>query len=202
MPNGGELAKTVKELRDLLKQFLGVLLDARHGFDSVLEKLQEKQKVDLLEILPGTTPESMDERECFYSNEPTKHGSDDPSETWLFITTQGELKRKNSPGGSNDIFIANMCLVAVYSFWEDWYRGEIERALHLQKNGIKAPIFGDVRWIRHSIVHHRGVAVPEIEKCEVLRWFKPGEKIEITMDQFRDLCVRINQYLDDLVRGI
>ena len=47
----------------------------------------------------------------------------------LHETTIGEYKRRNEDGGQNWVFLANVCLVGIYQYWEDHFRKEIASAL-------------------------------------------------------------------------
>ena len=188
----------VEEMRDVIKQVFGIVLDARQGFHHVITTTEQAQAYALREI-PRTTVETLDRSQYFYGDGPPEHHPDDPAAPWLHETTQGELKRRNLPGGLNDMFIGNMGLVAIYTYWEDHYRGQIASALGKDKNDVAAPVFGDIRLIRNSIVHHRGIALDEIERCEVLRWFREGAQISISTDQFRQLSSEVNGFLDALL---
>jgi hypothetical protein len=156
----------------------------------------------LLGKIPGATSQTLDESQYSYGDGPPEHHPEDPAAPWLHSTTQGELKRRNLAGGLNDVFIANMCLVAIFSYWEDHYRAHIARAMGRAKNDLKAPVFGDIRLIRNSIIHHRAIALAEIEHCEVLRWFMEGASIAISTDQFRQLASEVNKFLDNLIEEV
>lgn len=190
MQNSNELQRVVEEFREVLKQIFGILLDARAGFHHIVEtteKLQAKYQ-------------TSDSAPYIYNAGPPTHHPDDPSAPWLHKTTQGDLKQRNLREGLNDGFIGNMCLVALFSYWEDYYRGKIATTLGKSRESILVPVFGDIRLIRNSIVHHQAIALPEIERCEVLKWFSRNEAITISTDQFRELAKTVNQYLDDLLQ--
>jgi hypothetical protein len=185
-------------MRDVIKQVFGIILDARQGFHRVITMTEQAQAIALREI-PGSTVESLDQSQYFYADGPPQHHPDDPTAAWLHETTQGELKRRNLPGGLNDIFIGNMALVVIYTYWENHYRAQIASALGTNKNNVSASVFGDIRLIRNSIVHHRGIALAEVERCEVLKWFREGAEISISTDQFRQLSREVNGFLDTLL---
>ena len=85
----------------------------------------------------------------------------------------------------------------IYNYWEDHYRQQIAEALgHDSKNDLKAPIFGDLRHLRNSILHHRGIALAELEGCELLRWFHEGDPIVITEQMFDEMVTHLRSYLD------
>lgn len=188
----------VTELREVIKRIFGTLLDARLGFHLLLEKTDELRRFSASRV-SGATAESMEAAPFLYGDGPPTHPPDDPSAPLLHRTTLGELKRRNRPDGPHEIFVANMCLVTLYAFWEEEYRDRVATALGCSRNSLQVPVLGDLRRIRHSIVHHRGVALPEIEKCEVLRWFKEGDDIAISIEQFRTMTALIDSWLGALL---
>jgi hypothetical protein len=96
------------------------------------------------------------------------------------------------------VFLANMCIVNLFQLWEDHYRGRLASALDVQKNDLKVAVFGDLRVLRNAIIHSLGIATPQVAKCEVLRWFKPGDPIEPTKEQMRSMTDVIYAYVDSL----
>jgi hypothetical protein len=193
-----ELEAVVEEMRDVIKQVFGILLDARQGFHH-LTATMERVQASLVGTVHGATIQTLDESQYSYSDGPPQHHPDDPGAPLLHNTTQGELKLRNRRGGQNDVFFGNMCLVAIFTYWEDHYRAQIAKALGREKNDLKAPVFGDIRLIRNSIIHHREIALADIERCEVLRWFSKGEGIAISTDQFRQLASEVNKFLDKMI---
>ena len=87
----------------------------------------------------------------------------------------------------------------VYALWEYPHRadlklsceveGELANALNPELKFIRPRItpMGDLRHIRNDLVHKGGVAsVDETGKCQVLKWFKPGEQILLNTDHVLD----------------
>lgn len=162
----------------------GVYLDGTMGFEQMRRLLVDGQ-THARACLQATEPEKatseyLDGIEFLY-------GTGDPNTPEARIQhrcTQGEYKARNAKGGANHAFLANVCLVMLYQFWEDRYRGEIAQALGRRKNQIALPVMGDLRILRRSIIHHAAMALPEVEKCEVLRWFRRGQPIALSAEQF------------------
>ena len=71
------------------------------------------------------------------------------------------------------------------------FRNKIAIGLGLKPNDLQDHIMGDLRNFRNSIIHHAGVALPNIVKCEKLIWFSPGE------ENFLD-----NDKMDHLIREV
>jgi hypothetical protein len=51
----------------------------------------------------------------------------------------------------------------LYQYWDDKYRGSIEKAARLPKDSIKSNVWGDIRNLRRSIIHKRGIAIDDVE---------------------------------------
>jgi hypothetical protein len=91
-----------------------------------------------------------------------------------------------------------MCLISIYQYWEDYYRNKIAELLEKKKNDLKEPIMGDLRLLRISIIHHKAIALPEIENCTLLRWYQEGDEIFINEEQFREIIKHIHAYIKKL----
>lgn len=52
---------------------------------------------------------------------------------------------------------------------------------------LAIPVLGDLRRLRKSIDHHNGIALPEVEKCEVYKWFNKDDAIDFTHEQMIEL---------------
>ena len=172
----------------------GVYFDGSRGFNLVY-----RQQLDIRDWLihtQGYDGETADAIAFKYG-----HGDpESPDAITLHSVSHGELTDRNLRGGENWIFLANVCLVSIYQYWEDRYRGEIAAAWDKQKDDVRVPIMGDLRHYRHSIIHRAGFAVPEVARCEVIRWFDPGERIELTEEHMRTLMFRISEGLVELLQ--
>ena len=79
--------------------------------------------------------------------------------------------------------IGQQWVVGVYTAWEEHFRARFAAADGKTKAEKTWPIGGDLRLLRHDIVHHRGVATStNTGKCAVLRWFEAGDQILVTQE--------------------
>jgi hypothetical protein len=193
------LGQHVAELRAVLEGVVGLYHDARSGFHLTRDRLIKTQQQIIAQHPDNqelNSTEVLDTKRHFY-------GKGEPwadSSLVQHVSTQADFKRRNAPDGDNHRLIGSLCVVAFYNYWEDHYRELISRDLgHTSKTDLKAPIFGDLRRLRKSIVHHRGVALKEIEACELLKWFREGEVIFISEPQFDELVGHIRAFLDTLL---
>ena len=105
----------------------------------------------------------------------------------LHRSTMGDILRRLNADGDDYRLAANVCIVMIYQWWEDEYRGRIADYLQRPKSDIRCDIMGDLRHFRASIVHKNGVAIDEVNRCKILTWFKPGEIILVTRERFKEL---------------
>lgn len=91
--------------------------------------------------------------------------------------------------------MANMCIVDIYQYWEEHYRKSISDALGVGKNDIKSNILGDLRYLRQSILHHRGICITKKEKFKILKFFDKDEPIKITSRMMDKIITIIRENL-------
>lgn len=183
------------EFYRVVDSIYGVYLDSVRGFHLVQrEHIKEQQWT--IKMLGKTDPklakvEYLDRLAMIYGKgDPNKPG-------WVELhrCSQAELKARNEEGGANQKFVANMCLVSIYQYWEDHYRKEIAGVLG-KKSDIQSDIMGDIRLLRDSIVHHEAVGKKKVEKCKVLTWFKKGDEIFIDRKKFEEVIFHIYNYIE------
>lgn len=192
-------------MNDILSDFeyvvtsiLGVYLNTIGGYRLCLKELianQEKQLRQLRRTNPKlASVEFLDSTPGQYS----EGNPNIPGAKVLFECSLGEHKKRNSSGGLNYRIIGNMCVIVIYQYWEDYFRVEIARNLGREKNDISSDIMGDLNLLRRSIIHHRSVALKEIENCRLLRWFKEGDEIFIDEDKFKDIVSYIKAFIQTM----
>ena len=187
----------IAEYFRLVNAIFGAYLAINVSLNEAVQTLEHQQKESLK--TDKTTIEYLDEQFSIMSeidpNEPTPYP--DPEHV-LHMCSQGGFKKKNAPGGENQIMAANMCIVMMYTYWEDLYRKKIADAAGLKdKEDVKNEIMGDLSILRNSIIHHNGVVIAN-KKCKILTWFKPGDKINIDLGQFTEIKRQIEKGLSEL----
>lgn len=189
----GESKKVLHEFLLLSRDLVGVYFDATVGFYRNrigLEKDQLRMFEKFHKNDPNYTLEQLDDA-------PYMYGEGDPNVSMPEIfhySIQKEYKQRNSEDGKNYQFIGNMCLITIYQYWEDFYRGELAKSYSIEKDELKSDLFGDIRLIRHSIIHHNSVALEEIVRCKILKWFSPGDKIFIDKAKLLEVIKNIQHF--------
>ncbi len=170
------------EFEEIVNMIVGVYTDATIGFDIYQSRLRE--------IEPNSSPST---RLSYGDTNP-----DSPGAKVEHSAPFAEVISRNTKAGNNFRFIGNMCLISIYQYWEDYYRNKIAELLGKEKNELKEPIMGDIRLLRISIIHHKAIALPTIEKCTLLKWYKEGDEIFITKKQFQEIIEHIRAYIKQL----
>lgn len=190
--------ESVNEFEKVVDYIYGVYLDSTTGYDKLREWFETNQKDSLL-TLKETHPELasidyLDSVHMIYG----KGDPNTPEAVELHRCTQKEYKDRNKDGGANFQFLGNMALVSLYQYWEDFHRGQVANELGIKRNDLRAPIMGDLRLMRISIIHHAGIALKDIEKCEVLKWYKVNDSIFIDKTKFEDVIFHVKNMLNEL----
>ncbi|WP_137169408.1 hypothetical protein [Marinomonas sp. FW-1] len=104
-----------------------------------------------------------------------------------------ECIEKCKEGGSFSNEIRKSLLCTMYSLWDELYRHRVAAASNIEAKNLVCPLMGDLRKIRHCIIHNKSI-VPEVGIIfEVLDWQLSPGKLEITHEHFLDF--------NDAVRG-
>ncbi|MBL0906877.1 hypothetical protein G5645_02620 [Pectobacterium carotovorum] len=107
-----------------------------------------------------------------------------------------DIKELVNRCGKNGLFTTELTkalLGMIYSVWDEFYRHKIAEAYGCEPDEVFCPLMGDLRKIRHCIMHHKSIVNDNGLKFEYLNWvFHPGPLI-ITYEMFREL--------NDAIRG-
>jgi hypothetical protein len=126
--------------------------------------------------------------------------------------TLGEAKARNAPNGGNFVILGQMSIVSFYDFWNEYLRREFVIAIgQLNRNEQNREVvqwrlrehashdlWGDLRHLRTSIVHHLGVATDDVARCKLIKWFKPGDEILITPEYMRAIFLALLKYRNQM----
>ena len=76
----------------------------------------------------------------------------------------------NAVAGSNEQHHARAAIAFLYAYWDEEVRPALARALKVGTNEIASDIFGDLRLVRHAVLHNKGVLTqPAHQKLKVIR---------------------------------
>jgi hypothetical protein len=189
----------IDEFEDVVTSIYGVYLMSTQGFSLLIKHLTDIQH-ETINKFKTTSPELASTQ--YLDSTSYIFGKGDPklhTLTKLYSCTQREYKERNSERGINAHFVGNMCVIAIYQYWEDYFRQKIAKFLNISnKNGLTSDIMGDLKILRRSIIHHRGIALNEVENCKLLRWFKKNDEIFIDKDMMEVIISQVKSYLQTL----
>lgn len=165
----------------------GSYFDAIYGISKLKEFIEQAQHES--SVISGLTLDELDEKDFVYGNKaPWESGA-----IALHRISQGEIKSRNQKNGENSLFLGEMAIVTIFQFWEDEFRSMIASELNIEKNSVKDDLIGDLRLIRHDIIHHGGYAEKEIEKYKQLVWFNQGDRIIINEDRINEIVAKLRE---------
>lgn len=181
----------VKALDDLY----GLYLDAITGFVSLGDELEKSQRTASAQLQMSL--DSLDQLAMFIGRgNPNKPGS-----VLYHATTQGQYKDRNAKDGPNAIYMAQVLVVLIYEYWENVHRHRIASAIGLQNSSdLKTPIMGDIRLLRHDILHRQGIVDKvTVSKLQVVQGLQPGGRVELSEVQVESLVRAVKAGLDALI---
>ena len=190
-----KLCSTVEEYVISVDELYGHYLDSTTGFGENYRRMVEGQERSRALIkLPKDA--DLDAAAHFIG----RGNPNDPSNRLLHKTTQGEFKRRNAPGGRNHVRATQLLIVLLYTFWEH-YRKKLAASLGLkQTDELEIPLLGDLRLLRHDVVHHRAIVTKEtVTKLVVLRVFQAGAEIILPEEAVETLVRKIKGSMDELL---
>ena len=185
-------------------------LDAVVGFDLVRGHVMEEQK-QARSFVQGTdldSEEFQDTRMFTY----TGILSEEFCTSGIHRATQGEVKARNKIDGENYTTLGQLCVVSFCAFWNDYLRREyviakgqldpdeqdkevVQERLRLHGSH---DLWGDLNYLRNSIVHKQGVATSETARCKLIKWFNPGDLVTITPERMRAIFLALLGYRNQL----
>jgi len=216
---GGNPNTDYKRLHELYEQFdalwtklQGFYLDAVAGFTYVRQHVEAEQ-ARARRYVAGTELDSQEFQDTLMFGYDGIF-SDEFCTSGIHRATQGEVRVRNAQDGSNFNTLAQLCITSFYDFWEDYLRREYVIAkgfLDPNKRDSKIiekvvrenaanDLWGDLYRLRTSIVHNRGIAISDVSKCKIIKWFRPGEAILITPDRMRAIFLALLVFRNELFR--
>lgn len=93
-------------------------------------------------------------------------------------TTTSKLRNILAPGVFEDLQAKN-AIKLIYDSWETKYRPQLQ---NLVDQEIQGDIWGDLRYLRNSIVHRDSLGIEGIEKAKLIKHFVPGQKITLIQE--------------------
>ena len=200
------------EFTHVWKRLQAFYLDAAAGFALVRARVESDQ-ARLRSYLQGTELDSEAFQDTLTFSY-TQIFSEEFCTSGIHEATKGEVKDRNAPGGTNFTTLGQLCIVSFYDFWNDYLRREYTIAKGklsrdetdksivepLLREHASHDLWGDLCYLRQSIVHNQGVATSKVARCKLIRWFEPGDPISITPKRMRAIFLALLKYRNDLFK--
>lgn len=211
MKNRERLLELFWQFASKLEELHTLYLDSLVGYSILYERLNSHQ--DVARAVLGNhecaTKEFQDTCSIVYKNLSNRDFS---PVSMSPVMKQGEMRGRVKDGGENTLLLGNQCLVSAYAYWEEYLRVEIGKAIGVLSQDAKAgdetrkilnehvknDLWGDIRNIRNSLVHNNGIANSEVSKCRVIKWFSPGQPIELSHERMRAIFLALGQFRNEL----
>lgn len=147
-----EYSRIARSFIDFVNVQVGAYMDACSGFaqnKSVVERQVHR------DVRPdGTKRGTKDAPRIMMTavEDPTQ-----PDVLMHRIVLVSEYIAANSVGGSNEQHHARAAITFLYAYWDEEVRPDLARALGVTSKEIVSDIFGDLRLIRHAVLHNKGL---------------------------------------------
>ena len=160
-----EYSRIARAFIDFVNVQVGAYMDACSGFaknKSVVERqIHRDVRPDGTKRGPKDAPRVM----MTAVEDPTQ-----PDVLMHRILLVSEYIAANSVGGSNEQQHARAAITFLYAYWDEEVRPELARTLGVDTKEIVSDIFGDLRLIRHAVLHNKGIiAFTAHQKLKLLR---------------------------------
>lgn len=180
----------VRQFVEVVDQLFGFYLDCIAGFRENVDRVMRVQSE-----MNVTTSSSPDDLPLFFG----KGDPNDSKNVMLHETTQGAFKERNRQGGRNQFLLGQYVVVLLYTSWEKSHRERLTAALGLEEP-LELPLMGDLRLLRHEILHNRGrISNRTARRLKVIEGLGPGDNIDLDQDSVEALLRGTKQALDQLV---
>lgn len=113
-----------------------------------------------------------------------------------YTDTIGNILDRIKPNGPNEVFLARMLLISLYSLWETKTRNAMAAAARVPVSQVTWSVFGDLRHLRHAILHNSAVADARVARAESCQWFKEGDEIIIRRGHLVAIIAQVKQLRD------
>ena len=89
--------------------------------------------------------------------------------------------------------IAKSFITAMYSEWDEYYRHRLAEEVGVPAGTLKCDLMGDLRLIRHCIVHNKAIITDEQTRIKQLGWPLIPGSLSVTRDMLSLLIDQINR---------
>ena len=185
----------IREFIDFVNLQVGVYMDSIAAFEG--HKVRTERQVARINRPARTERDAEGRKVIVWAS------YEDPSQPDIIhnrVIRADEYMRANSEGGVNYQQLCRAILIFIFTFWEDETRRNLAEAMSKTASEIKSDIMGDLRLLRHAILHHKGwFDTKEHAKLKKLGgMFKPEEEVVISHTNMHQIFILIKQSIASL----
>jgi hypothetical protein len=185
-----EYLETLREFIDFVNRQVGVYMDALAGFAGnktriefqvarVLRPTQQRKDHDGLGVTVWSSFEDSDSPKVIHNR----------------ITRAEDYIAYNSVHGINEQQHVRAIIIMLFAYWDEEIRPRLARCKAIDAHDIKIDALGDLRVLRHAILHNKGIlAATKHAQLRAMRdMFEPEKEIVISHDGMHKLFVAVKQ---------
>lgn len=161
----------------------GTYLDATLAMGSMASWYMQSSRARWDELEKNGKPLTWDE----FNPEIVYAGSIQGEPGDLHRSRLHDVIARNVPSGGNWAFLGLMCVVGVYQVWDEYYRVAIAKARGVPADDLRSDIFGELRHLRHAIIHRQGYASDKVALAKLTRAFAEGDPIKLEPEDLHDI---------------
>ena len=89
--------------------------------------------------------------------------------------------------------LAKAIIIAIYTEWDKTYRQKVAAEFGMEAKNIACDLMGDLRFVRHWIIHNKSIIDKNHAKIKILPWsLHQGEELHISNKMFSGIIDNIN----------
>jgi hypothetical protein len=173
----------------------GTYLDASMAIGNLAVGYMQihKEHVEKVQASGETITPQLLNRVLFYNAGP-KEGE----QRAIHQTTLVDIVERNLLNGRHMQFLARMCIVSLYQYWEDDFRPRLAKVIGQKP---KHEVFGELRHLRRSIIHRGGRALPELATFTLLPRFEPDSELLLDQAAMDHIFNAVKEAASELLAG-
>ena len=192
-PSGAPSARfddIVREYIDFVNSQVGAYMDALAGFAGHFTRVE--RQVHRVSRLSHRATAAKGEPVVVWAS------YEDPTQPDIIhnrIVRADDYLAINSRGGSNEQQHARAIIVFLYTAWESDLRPRLAQARGVELNEIRSDIMGDLKQLRHAIIHARGILDADSHRKlkQLTSMFLPDAPVTIAYDDMHTIVVKVKQ---------
>jgi hypothetical protein len=170
---------------DALAGFAGNKTRIEFQVARVLRRTQQRKDSEVINVTVWSSFEDADSPDIIHNR----------------IVRAADYIAYNSEHGTNEQQHARAIIVMLFTYWNEEIRPRLARSKDIAANDIKVDALGDLRLLRHAILHNKGVlAAAKHALLKAMRdMFEPEKEIIISHDGMHRLFVAVKQGVAGLI---